>query len=88
MPGESADDVGDGGYFGPGGTHSMRCGKRTKSPAMTVRLREYPYGPRCVGYGSMVFSNSGTGCQFLINCPAGPTVLSAIGVYPPHDGVR
>jgi hypothetical protein len=31
MPGESADDVGDGGYFGPGGTHSMRCGERTKS---------------------------------------------------------
>ena len=31
MPGELADDVGDGGYFGSGGTHSMRCGERTKS---------------------------------------------------------
>jgi hypothetical protein len=38
--------------------------------------------------GSMLFSNSGSGCQALKNDPARPTVLSAVGACPPHDGVR
>jgi transposase len=35
-----------------------------------------------------VFSNSGSGCQALPIILAGPTVLSAVGAGPPHDGVR
>ena len=36
----------------------------------------------------IVFSNSGSGCQALTIILAGPTVLSAVGACPPHDGVR
>ena len=37
----------------------------------------------------ILFSNSGSGCQALQRLSfAGPTVLSAVGVSPPHDGVR
>jgi hypothetical protein len=35
-----------------------------------------------------LFSNSGSGCQALYVILAGPTVLSAVGACPPHDGVR
>jgi hypothetical protein len=41
-----------------------------------------------VRYGSMLFSNSGFGCQALHNVPCRATVLSAVGACPPHDGVR
>ena len=40
-----------------------------------------------VSLGSMLFSNSGPGCQALHNDPCGPTVLSVVGACP-HDGVR
>src|SRR5581483_5603419 len=36
----------------------------------------------------ILFSNSGSGCQALYVILAGPTVLSAVGACPPHDGVR
>ena len=36
----------------------------------------------------ILFSNSGFGCQVSTIILAGPTVLSAVGVNPPHDGVR
>src|SRR5690349_15008642 len=39
-------------------------------------------------FGGIVFSNSGTRCQALHDILAGPTVLSAVGASPPHDGVR
>jgi len=40
-------------------------------------------------YWQILFSNSGSGCQALQRSSfAGPTVLSAVGVNPPHDGVR
>src|SRR6266436_7837660 len=35
-----------------------------------------------VGSGSILFSNSGFGCQALHNVFAGPTVLSAVGGMP------
>src|SRR5215831_19485014 len=51
--------------------------------------------PHC-GSWPIVFSNSGTGCSLIpglvvklsANILAGPTVLSAVGASPPHDGVR
>jgi hypothetical protein len=36
----------------------------------------------------IVFSNSGSGVKLSNDILAGPTVLSAVGVSPPHDGVR
>jgi hypothetical protein len=37
---------------------------------------------------SRLFSNSGPGVKLSMNILAGFRVLSAVGVYPPHDGVR
>jgi hypothetical protein len=36
----------------------------------------------------LLFSNSGSGVKLSAIVLAGPTVLSAVGVSPPHDGVR
>jgi hypothetical protein len=41
-----------------------------------------------VRYASIVFSNSGSGVKLSTVILAGPTVLSAVGACPPHDGVR
>jgi len=38
--------------------------------------------------GRFCFSNSGMGVKLSFNILAGPTVPSAVGACPPHDGVR
>jgi hypothetical protein len=43
------------------------------------------FNVRC---GSWPFSNSGRGVKLSANILAGYRVLSAVGVCPPHDGVR
>jgi hypothetical protein len=46
-------------------------------------------GPHAnVAFGSILFSNSGSGVKLSTVILAGPTVLSAVGACPPHDGVR
>ncbi len=44
--------------------------------------------PRHISTLPWLFSNSGRGVKLSMNILAGFRVLSAVGVYPPHDGVR
>jgi hypothetical protein len=61
--------------------------------AVRVPLSEYHHQNQFVRRDGgrswpMLFSNSGLGVKLSTIIPAGPTVLSAVGACPPHDGVR
>jgi hypothetical protein len=62
-----------------------------RQPRAVRQLALYPQAHLLrsnVRHGSWLFSNSGRGVKLSVNILAGCRVLSAVGVYPPHDGVR
>jgi hypothetical protein len=70
------------------GTHFDCCDARFTSETGHSRPMHsvpVPINVRCY---SRLFSNSGPGVKLSMNILAGFRVLSAVGVYPPHDGVR